>query len=383
LSKLYKAENLKPAVKMKEELKERIEIVKINTEQKTTIKGIENSYTDVKSRPSVKVLQGLFLFDPVKKIKMNTKYSLCWNHVKYYDVKQYPHLKGVVRCNLCKKGIVAANKGGGVNIRNHLISKHPEKYLELYPEGLMDENTSKDGKNNVAARVRQKKRNKTATLSLHDGVGNGSGVNSPIHTGAIIGGVASNVNRGDFYDISQSAAAAVAQAQAQAVSMGFQPFGGVGGWNMGQAAASAQAAATAAGNAQPLARHLPQNNAQQLAQRNSHHNSQNLARNHTRLTADQHYIQLHEPMSRKTDTTKARSPARVRDEENNSSSDQKSKTQDEKWMELWDHARLLLNQLRKEYKEETNGDVRGELERDMQKLKVRKSQFENFLGMDT
>lgn len=299
-------------------------------------------------------------------------------------MEQYPHLKGVVRCNLCEKDIVAANKGGGVNVRNHLISKHPEKYLELYPESFMDENTSKDGKNNVAARVRQKKRDKSATLNLHDGVRNGSGVNSPIvHTGAFIDCGASNVNGREFSDISQSAAAAVAQAQAQAASMGSHPFWGVGGWNIARAAAHAQDAATAAGNAQPLAQHFPQHNPQQLAQRNSHHKSQNLARDYTRSTAELHHTQLHEPMSRKTDTTKARSPAWVRDEEINSSSDQKSKTQDEKWMELWDRTRLLLNQLRKEYKEEANGDVRGELERDIHKLKVRKGQFENFLGMDT
>lgn len=77
-SKLEKAENLKPAVTVKEDLKNRIETVKNNTDQKTAMKGIENSYTGVKNRPSGKVFQSLFLFDPVKKIKMKSKYSLCW-----------------------------------------------------------------------------------------------------------------------------------------------------------------------------------------------------------------------------------------------------------------------------------------------------------------
>lgn len=52
------------------------------------------------------------------------------------------------------------------------------------------------------------------------------------------------------------------------------------------------------------------------------------------------------------------------------------------WMELWDHTRAQLNKLRKEYREENNGDVRGNLERDMLKLRKRKDRFENLLGMN-
>mmetsp|Transcript_21865 Transcript_21865/g.44384 ORF Transcript_21865/g.44384 Transcript_21865/m.44384 type:complete len:525 (-) Transcript_21865:133-1707(-) len=52
------------------------------------------------------------------------------------------------------------------------------------------------------------------------------------------------------------------------------------------------------------------------------------------------------------------------------------------WMELWDHTRAQLNKLRKEYREENNGDVRGNLERDMLKLKKRKAHFEDLLGMN-
>ncbi len=60
----------------------------------------------------------------------------------------------------------------------------------------------------------------------------------------------------------------------------------------------------------------------------------------------------------------------------------KSAGHEKYWMELWDHTRAQLNKLRKEYREEKNRDVRGNLERDMVKLKNRKARFEELLGMN-
>ena len=58
------------------------------------------------------------------------------------------------------------------------------------------------------------------------------------------------------------------------------------------------------------------------------------------------------------------------------------RTQERHWMEMWKDSRTKLRQLRKDLREETDPDIKAEIEEDIEGLKRRKNDWSTLLGLN-